>query len=149
MCVPEPPLPDPTLITRDYLLRQIHQLIKALERALFLRSNQAEVEARQTIDEALSGVPGPGSLLLPGLSREQVLEHCTSEDGLQPGYAVALADLLWHRTQLELDPDRQASMAHYARWLYEAAAGVPGVALPMDLAGRLADLEDFACPPEE
>ncbi len=131
------------MITRDFLLRQIHQFVQALARVLFLRSARQYEQALREIDETLRSLPDLDILLQPGLNREEVEGLCAAESDLAAEKALALADLLRERAFL-LDEQGKAAKPsfQYALWLYEIALSSPNAAVPLDIYERIAALKE-------
>ena len=130
------------MITRDFILRQIQQLVQVLARAIFLKSQNQPQHALEVINEALEATPELRSLLISGLLREDVLAPCLTESGFAPDKALALADLMCEKARLmqaqgEIDVH---SYFEYALWLYEAAMQDKRAALPLDITIRLDEL---------
>jgi hypothetical protein len=121
------------MIERDFVLRQIHQLVQALARVLG-QKRAGEFDAlAQSIDETLAAVFGVRSDDVRGRSREEVRRLCDSGGEFSPELAIALADLLRH--------DASRSGRIRALWLYEEALASGG-AVPMDIYDRISALRD-------
>ena len=132
------------MFTRDFILRQIHQLTQVLARVMLLKSQQHPTEAFQEINQAFSGTPGLEPFLRLDLTREEVLEPCISESAFSADMGLALADLLWEKALLFADqtgPDATA-YRQYALWLYETAAVQKNATVPLDLYQRIAWLRE-------
>ena len=130
------------MITRDYLLRQIHQLAQVLARVLFLKSDQEHQQAIQEIDQALQDLPGLSVLLHAELSQGQLLALCRTESGFSAEKAVALADLLREKGLLVQDEQGRRTYFQYALWLYEAAISEEGATVPWDINQQIAWLKE-------
>jgi len=129
------------MITRDFLLRQIHQLAQVLARVLSLKSDQQPDQALQEIDRAFQDLPGLDVLLHATATRDELLALCRSDDRFHSEKALALADLLVERALLV--EEEQKSGFKYALWLYEAAVSEGGAALPLDIRERIAWLREI------
>ena len=119
------------MITRDFLMRQIHQLVQALAQVMFHRQAGMKEEAMEVLENAVQDVTGVSLERLRGMNREELLALCGTGDGFSAEKAAALADLLHE----EFDPEGRLR----ALWLYEAALE-GGAPLPMDVLDRIADL---------
>ena len=117
------------MITRDFVMRQIEQIVQALGVVLGLKRDGLFVQAEVRLHEALALATDGADLV--GLDREATLALAHAEGAFAPMKAVALADLL--RESSREDAPQQA------RWLYEAAMEA-GEAVPFDVAARIASL---------
>ena len=118
------------MITRDYILRQIRQLVQALSLVLFHRREREFDVAQTVLENTLVDALGLPIDRLLTLDREALLALCSRDGALHGELTVAIADLLRLHDSAEAD--------ERARWLYRAALDV-GAAVPMDL-------EDFLEP---
>ena len=116
------------MITRDYLMRQIHQLIQALQLALFHKRSQADHLVQAVLDRALMDVTGFTLERIRGLERHALIAMCTTNGQFQADLAIAIADLLRE------DPAPGARAR--ARWLYEAALQTSAT-VPVDIHDRI------------
>lgn len=130
------------MITRDYLLRQIQQMVQVLARVFSLKSNQQHEEAVEVIDQAFRDIPGLEDLFRPDLSRDELLDLCRTEDGFYANKAAALADLLSEKASL-LDHKEERKI-HFQRslWLYEAALSQEDVAVRLDIYEHIAWIKE-------
>jgi len=121
------------MITRDFILRQIHQLVQALAQVLLHRQAGARDEALEVLETSIQEVTGVGLDRLRGMNREELIALCGTGDQFSAEKAAAMADLLHEDEDLE---GRRRSL-----WLYEAAleAGAP---LPLDVFDRMASLRE-------
>lgn len=131
------------MITRDYILRQIQQLVQALARVMMLRSTQQDEEAMIEVDRALNELPELGVLIRSDLNRDDVLTTCGTGNNFNPEKALAVADLLVEKAELVEDGVLRMRNLRYALWLYEAALATPAVAIPMDLYDRISWLKNL------
>jgi len=119
------------MIERDFVLRQIHQLVQVLQAVLFYRRTQEHDRAQEALAEGLAQALGTELVLVRGLAREEVLALCTAGGVFSGEKAVAVADLLRE--------DRTSAGRQRALWLYEAAL-TAGSAVPFDVHERIAAL---------
>ena len=119
------------MITRDFLLRQIHQLVQALAVVLFHKRAEQYDQAQEALTEAVEQTLGLSLERLRQLPRNDLLALCSTGDALSSEKAVALADLLRE--------DETAAGRARALWLYEAALEAGG-AVPFDVHERIAAL---------
>lgn len=132
------------MITRDFLLRQLHQLTQALVQVLAKKQQGQHEEARQMAEAAVAELAGTDRLYT--LSRADLLALCTSDGHLNADMAVALADLIRESAppgagdQLDGQADDEARLLRErALWLYEAALQ-SGETVPLDIHDRMAGL---------
>lgn len=127
------------MITRDFILRQIHQLGQALAQIMFLRRQQRNAEAEEAMEAALQDATGLDLARIRHTSLDDLLTLCTTESGLVADKAAMLADLL--REDALLCEARGAfddgvASRERAGWLY-AAARRAGGAVPFDQIAQL------------
>lgn len=121
------------MITRDFILRQIHQIVQALSKVLFHRQAGRHAEAQEVLETSLQDVTGLDPDRLRRLTREELLALCGTGGEFSAEKAAALADLLYE----DADPaGRQRAL-----WLYEAALHAEAP-LPFDVYDRIAVLRD-------
>lgn len=121
------------MITRDFILRQVHQLSQALARVLFHKKAAEEEQAQEVLTATLRDVTGLNLDQIRRLNRNEILEMCSAGGALSAEKAVAVADLL--REDPSLESRRRAL------WLYEAALEAGG-AVPIDIHDRIVALRD-------
>jgi hypothetical protein len=134
------------MIERDYLMRQIQQLVAAVIRALSsafdLQGEGRSEEALEVLDRVQrEAFPAAGS----GFDPEDLREACSRGGRLEPEIGIALADILRMRCTLLADLgwlQDAASSGAAALDLYRRAASVPGGVVPADLHDRIRSLED-------
>ena len=126
------------MITRDFIVRQIHQLAQVLAVVLLHKRAGRQEEAQQTIAEGLEDALGLSLAALYDLDRASLLARCTSGTTFFPEKALALADLLRE--------DATRAGRERALWLYEAARDA-GEIVPLDIDARIADLRQSLEPP--
>lgn len=112
------------MITRDYILRQIRQLVQALSLVLFHRREREFDLAQNVLENTLVEALGLPLDQILALDREALIALCTRDGALYGDLAVAIADLLRQADRAEAD--------ERARWLYRAALEA-GAAVPMDV----------------
>ena len=101
------------MFTRDYIMRQIHQLIQVLLQVLFQKQRQEPEEARAILNEGLRTAFDLDLDGLCALRQTEVIALVSPSGAFHPALAVALADLLREEVTFEA--------AERAFWLYEAA----------------------------
>ena len=116
------------MIERDYLLRQIHQLIAVLAQVLLRKQEGPPGAAQQALATGIESALGMPLGVLRSLGRTDLLALC-AEGGTPSGEKmVALADLLRE--------DERADGRARALWLYEEAL-LTGAAVPLDVHARI------------
>ncbi|HAY37215.1 MAG: DUF6483 family protein [Rhodothermales bacterium] len=106
------------MFTRDYIMRQIHQLVHVLSIVLLKRNSDKPEEVRHVLDTALNEQFGHSLPDFLSMDKESLLSTCSSGDHFYEGLAVALADLL----KEEGSPDG----VRRAFWLYQAVMATGG-----------------------
>lgn len=119
------------MITRDYLMRQLQQLIQALSLVLFHRREGADALAHGILSNTVADVTGVSLEQLRLLGRDGLTALCVRDGRFVADLAVAVADLLSE------DSDTRSHVR--ARWLYEEALRSGG-AVPVDVHERIAAL---------
>ena len=133
---------DPApMFTRDYILRQIQQLVAVLARVLLLRNSG---QPKELLDEVRVGLADNelGAALHDAIPREDLIALCSTESGFSCEKALALADLLREKGYAEQElqmEDWSRSLLH-ALWLYEHIASLPNAIVPIDMADRISSL---------
>lgn len=125
------------MITRDFILRQIQQLVQVLARVMMLRSARQEETALQEIDRALSEISGMDVLLHPGLHREDVLATCGTGNDFNPEKALVLADVLVEKAELLREEEGRRQYLQYAQWLFQGVLSNESTAIPLDIYDRM------------
>lgn len=121
------------MLHRDYLMRQIEQLSQVLARVLFKKSNQEYEEALQAIDEAFAQELNHNVQDLRQLPVDQLVEVCSTSEGLFPQLALRVADLLYQdgKIRAKQENDRQAcpsfvrALALYVETVFCGASTLP------------------------
>lgn len=111
------------MISRDYVMRQIHQLAQVLALVLFNKRENPEADIAETIDSGLKAGLNLGLDEVLALNQLQLLDLCRKEGHFVPELAVSVADILAE------EPSKAAS--ERAFWLYSAALEAGG-ALPLN-----------------
>lgn len=111
------------VLHRDFLMRQIQQLIQVLLQVLTKRKQGDFEEAQSLLNEGLQATFHTDLETLLAMEKEDFMDLCSPSNAFHAGLAVALADLL-----REEDTD---AADERARWLYEASIST-GAALSLD-----------------
>jgi len=119
------------MITRDYVMRQVHQLVQALAQVLFHRREESGEMVQAILEGAVMDVTGLSLERIRNLDRDGLMTLCSPDGTLSGELAVSLADLLRE------DTDERTLVR--ARWLYEAALAT-GSVVPADVHDRIAAL---------
>lgn len=82
------------MFQRDYILRQIQELIQVIARIMDLRIEGAYEEAHSSLENALASIWNIHRSDLVELTADQLKELCIVEGAFHTQFAVALADLL-------------------------------------------------------
>ncbi|HLA63049.1 MAG TPA: hypothetical protein VK610_01370 [Rhodothermales bacterium] len=107
------------MIERDFILRQVAQLVQALAAVLFRKKAGETVAAQQLLDDTLTDATGLPLMHLRHLDFRELLDLCLSPGGeFSSERAVALADLL--REDADVHGREQANR------LYTAARNAGG-----------------------
>lgn len=114
--------------SRDFVMRQIQQLVQALATLVGKRLEDPDVNFGQEAADAVASATGMPLDALRAASREEVIAACEREGAFNVDIAVPLADLL--------SADDDAASRIRAAWLYEEAMRV-GAAVPFDVHERL------------
>ncbi|MDE2996934.1 MAG: hypothetical protein OXT73_09400 [Bacteroidota bacterium] len=118
------------VLHRDFLMRQIQQLIQVLMQVLFKKQEGQHEEARTILSEGLVANFDTDLDALLAMDQSAFMELCSPSNAFHAGLAVALADLLRE--------EPTAAAAERAYWLYEASLE-KGAALSMPALGWLDD----------
>lgn len=111
------------VLHRDFLMRQIQQLVQVLLQVLFNKQQGNHDEARTILDEGLKSTFDADLNQLLSMDRDTFMELCSPSSAFHAGLAVALADLLREEGTL---PALQR-----ARWLYQTSIST-GAAVSLD-----------------
>lgn len=130
------------MIQRDFIMRQIQQLVQVLAQVIFLKSINQYEEAREVIQTAIEGVFGQNTVALIKLSDTELLSLCETQDGLNAEFALALADLLYEESLLNHDEETALDAGRRALFLYEKVVTLQKV-LPLQAVDKMAALNDL------
>lgn len=119
------------MIERDYVLRQIQQLIHVLQQVLLHRREGSAARVQEVLAEGLERGLGVELAQLRRLPRGELLTLCGSGEPFFGEKAVTVADLLRE--------DDTPEGRERALWLYEAALA-SGDAVPLDIHQRIGAL---------
>ena len=122
------------MIQRDFILRQIQQLVQVLAQVLTHKAAREAEPAQDAIASGLREALGLDLDALRALSREELTARCAPDGELSDGRAVIVADLLRE--------DADAEGRRRARWIYEAVLAHGADAVPFDIHARIASLPD-------
>jgi hypothetical protein len=134
------------MFQRDYVLRQIQQLIQVLELVIFKRKADQFEEASDVLNGALKDLFGLDVDEIAGLSDSDVVALCTSGGQLVSDKALVLAEILEEEGQArELRGTSLMAPLYFAKALalYEAGLGASGAALPLDIYDRIRTLKSL------
>ena len=106
------------MITQDYILRQIHQLVQVLAAVLLLKRERDPEAAQAALAEGLFSATGVDLGRLRRMTRGELRQLCERGSAVSGDMALALADLLAE--------DADPAGAERAAWLYELAAAAGG-----------------------
>ena len=116
------------MIEKDYILRQVHQLVQALVAVLFNKKAGRQELAEGHLTQALRQVFKRDLDQLRAISRSEIIDLCSPGGALSGGLALALADLLRE--------DGAPESHERAVWLCEAALE-SGDLVPLDVHQRI------------
>lgn len=116
------------MITRDFILRQVQQLVQVLAAVLFHKHNRNAEAAREALAEGVEAATGVSLEAVRAMDRPALLALCTEAGALTVEYAVALAEVLAE--------DEDPGAWRRAAWLYEAACDAGGP-VPFDVDTRI------------
>ncbi len=131
------------MITRDYILQQIHRLIQALAQVTLKRQAEQYDDATDLLSQTSGEVTGLELQDLRQSSNEILIGICSVSGELVSEKAIAIADLLLEDSLILCavnDDARAAQSRQRVLWLYEAALCSGGI-VPFDLPNRLEKLK--------
>lgn len=117
------------VLHRDFMMRQIQQLIQVLLMVLTKRRDGDYEEARSILDEGLQSTFNADLETLLAMDQSAFMALCSPSNAFHAGLAVALADLLREEGSHAAD--------ERAQWLYEASIQT-GAALSLEALEWLA-----------
>ena len=131
------------MIQRDYILRQIQQLIQVLARVMELRVEGSLEEAHSHIEEALSSIWDLHRDDLVRLSPDEIRELCIVEGQFHTQFAVALADLLNEDGAIFEDQGKffHAKESYVQARAFNEMVLALGNEIPFDIYDRITDLD--------
>lgn len=129
------------MIQRDFVLRQIQQLVQVLARVLKLREDGQTIEVSDVLNTALVETLGLEVREIASLPASELLTLCSENGKLHPEKALVIAELL----EVSLSADVQQAQENARRSaaalsLYEALVA-SGEAVPFDIYDRIAALK--------
>lgn len=129
------------MITRDFILRQIQQLVAVLSRVLLLRGTGQNEAIIAEIRLGLSNTE-LSTALLDDIEKEALIGLCSTSNGFSFEKALALADLLREKgfSERELELDNWYYSLLHALWLYERINSLPNAIKPLDIEHRIESL---------
>jgi hypothetical protein len=111
------------VLHRDFLMRQIQQLVQVLLQVVTRRRQGDYEEAQSILNEGLEATFSADLDTLLTMEKDDFMALCSPSNAFHAGLAIALADLLREETTVRAD--------ERARWLYEASIAT-GAALSLD-----------------
>ena len=132
------------MLERDWFMRQVQQLVQALQQVLLQKQSDQIEEAHQTIQQAFGQVSEKEGTLR-NLSLQEAVDFCQRDGSFRPEFAIGIADLLKEEGDLLIRKGSGGKAEQsYARalLLYRRAMKEKGAALPWDLGAKLQALED-------
>lgn len=132
------------MFQRDYILRQIQEVIQVIARIIGLRQEGSYEEARSHIENALSENWKLHRAELIELPEDRLKELCIVEGAFHTQFAIALADLL---TEDGLIYEEQGKFFH-AQESFKQAHVINELVLsmsneiPYDMYDRIANLDE-------
>ena len=133
------------MIQRDFVLRQIQQLVQALAYVLQLKSIGKSDEAIEAVDNGLREAFGDHFANFEEMTAEDLLAWCARDGVLNAELAFALAEMLEEKGNLLIDGPVADSRHFYklSLSLYKALI-LSGNAVPFDIHERIERLEAMA-----
>ncbi len=117
-CLGNKPTKGERMISRDFVMRQIHQLAQVLALILFNKRENPEIDPTEIIANGLNDSLGLKLEDVLALDKIQTTDICRKEGHFHPDLAVSVADLL-------MEDGSEAAQTR-ALWLYSAAAKAGG-----------------------
>jgi len=130
------------MITRDYILRQVQQMVSVLAQVSLKCQAQEYHLARDILAQTIQEITGLDPARIRTLTLDELLSVCGNDSEFSSEIAPGLADLLREDGFLQPELGNQETAKESwkrAIWLYEAVSGSGGV-VPMDLVQRLSRL---------
>ena len=130
------------MIQRDFVLRQIQQLVQVLTRVLKLKHEGQGEEVFSVIDTAFQETLGLGVKDLATLPAADLLSLCSENGTLHAQKALVVAELIEATFEEEaIGETGMAGRMQAALSLYEALIA-SGEAVPFDIYDRIAHLKE-------
>ena len=133
------------MIQRDFITRQIHQLIQVLAVVLFNKRNQHFEEAGQLVEHTLRDLFALEPAQIASLPEEDLLALCHHGEALNTEMCLALADLLLAYAELA-DEGLVEHILQKTLLLYRTVQETPGAVHPIDLGERIQTVESLMNP---
>lgn len=132
------------MLERDYLMRQIQQMVRVLQQVLFQKQQGRVEEAHRTIQQAIGELDERGDGNLRHRSLREVIRFCRRDGAFRADFAMHLADVLNVEGDLlaEQGNVREGQKSHArALLLYRRAMQEENAAFPLDAGAKLNTLE--------
>ena len=130
------------MIQKDYVLRQIQQLVQVMAYVLQLKREGKQEEVRAEIDHALQETLGTRMKDLLELGKSELITLCSPNGEFSADMALVLAELLEEEGKMS-DISEESTIAQKcfqrALELYEAMVSF-GEAVPIDVHDRITRL---------
>ncbi len=97
------------MLTEDYLMRIINQVLAALLKAIGLKKKGEYEQAQQALDQAFEQLTGLPANMLKGLDDAGLLAALTAQGQVDIGRLAVLADLFWEEGDILDRRDRRAA----------------------------------------
>lgn len=120
------------VLHRDFLMRQIQQLVQVLLQVLFNKQEGRHEEAQTILNEGLKATFKADLDELLSMDKDAFMELCSPSSAFHAELAVALADLL--------RVEGSAAAVDRAQWLYQASI-MQGAALSLEALTWLNELD--------
>ncbi|GMQ82122.1 MAG: hypothetical protein BMS9Abin05_1565 [Rhodothermia bacterium] len=130
------------MITRDYILRQVQQMVEALAQVSLKRQAQEYHIAQDILAQTIQEITGTDSERVRNMSIGELLRVCRLDTEFSSDKAVGLADLLREDGFVQdALGNQEVAKESWKRsiWLYEAVSESGGI-VPIDLDYRLTQL---------
>lgn len=130
------------MITRDYILRQVQQMVAALAQVVLKRDAEEYHLAKDIVSRSIQEITDSALDKVRRMSEEELTDICSQQGVFYSEKAIALADLLREDGFLQDSTGNyDAATDSWTRsvWLYEKASGSGGI-VPINLQDRLDEL---------
>ncbi len=88
------------MFQRDYIMRMVEQLTQALIHIMRQKAVHQYHEAQESINTASNGILGLDMSLLRLISDEQIIDFFRSDDEIDAGKCLVVAELLFHDSEI-------------------------------------------------